>query len=496
MALSWESSNSAYSGWMACAALPFLGRLFACFIHMGSASGDTVTQLAVLLLTIFGFVLHNEISHAWLNVSIHVLGTNSIGAHAWRSVVRTDHPRYAALLLLSLAIFAPIRNSARGALLVTGATWGFILLLANLGARVWKKLNLDYVDGDKYRPIGSLTALIASAIVGLTFPYVGMTRVVGGSSDDARSATSSSRQIITTAATVTAIIFSLAGIGQVSTALGMPTYNRGIVNASVGLWWMMSSLVSLAACKRIQLSKYEQDEVVLERNEASPVGWIVPFMPCIGLDPANRQQDVYPKKMSKWTGWISFVAIASLGSYLIWRGSHVGFSEEHAVWASARSSHGLIGLPTREPSDHPSMAPSVSLMPSRSPSLAPSSRPTVSFAPSASPTNSPTPAPTGSPTKVPTALPSPQPSPQPTSSPSASASAEPSVTGSSSPSAMHSSSPSTKPSSSPTDNPSAFPSASPSSAPSHPPSSRYVCGIISCRLIQIYIMNEVIILTT
>ena len=452
MALSWESSNSAYSGWMACAALPFLGRLFACFIHMGSAAGDTVTQLAVLLLTIFGFVLHNEISHSWLNVSIHVLGTNSIGAHAWRSVVQADHPRYAVLLLLSLAVFAPIRNSARGALLVTGATLGFILLLANLGARVWKKLNLDYVDGDKYRPIGSLTALFASAIVGLTFPYVGMTRVVGGSSEDAREATSTSRQIITTAATVSAIIFSLTGIGQVSSALGMPMYNRGIVNASVGLWWMMSSLVSLAACQRIQLSKYEQDEVVLERNEASPVGWVVPFMPCIGLDPANRQEGVYPKKLSKWTGWISFVAIAGLGSYLIWRGSHVGFSEEHAVWASARSSHGLIGLPTREPSAHPSMAPTVSLMPSSSPSLAPSSGPTVSFAPSPSPTSSPTTAPTSSPTQIPTASPTLRPSP--------------------SPSAMHSSSPSTPPSNSPTANPTPIPSARPSSAPSYRPSSR------------------------
>ena len=173
---------------------------------MGSEDGNSVTQLAVLLFTVFGFVLHNEISHSWLNVSIHVLGTNSIGAHAWRSVVRTDHPRYAVLLLLSLAIFSPLRNSARGVLLGVGAIWGFLLLLVNLGARVWKKLNMDYLDGDKYRAMGSLAALLAAAIVGLTFPYVAMTRVVGGSLEDDRGETSSSRRVITAAATVSALL--------------------------------------------------------------------------------------------------------------------------------------------------------------------------------------------------------------------------------------------------------------------------------------------------
>ena len=472
MALSWEASNSTYSGWMACAALPFLGRLLAYLIHMGSEDGNSVTQLAILLFTVFGFVLHNEISHSWLNVSIHVLGTNSIGAHAWRSVVRTDHPRYAVLLLLSLAIFAPLRNSARGVLLGVGAIWGFLLLLVNLGARIWKKLNMDYLDGDKYRAMGSLAALLAAAIVGLTFPYVAMTRVVGGSSEDDRGAMSRSRRVITAAATVSAIIFSLTGVEQISSALGTPLYNKGIINASVGLWWMMSSLVSLVACKRIQPSKYERGEVALQRNEASPVGWTVPCMPYIGLDPANRRQDIYPKKMSQLTGLISFIVIAGLGSYMIWRGYYFAFSEEHAVWGTARSSHGLIGLPTREPSDQPSIVPSVSMVPSSSPSLPPSVEPTLSGMPSSLPSQEPTMGPTGGPTADPTAPPTSRPTSRPTSSPSVAPSAEPSVTRSSSPSAMHSSAPSITASSSPSSRPSALPSTSPSSSPSLRPSSR------------------------
>lgn len=472
MVLSWEASNSAYSGWMACAALPFLGRLLAYLIHMGSTDGNNVTQMAVLLLTVFGFVLHNEISHSWLNVSIHILGTNSIGAFVWRSAVRTDHPRYAVLLLLSLAIFAPLRNSARGVLLGVGAIWGFLLLLVNLGARVWKKLNMNYLDGDKYRPMGSLAALLAAAIVGLTFPYDAMTRVVGGSSEDDRGATSSSRRIITTAAAVSAIIFSLTGVEQISSALGMPLYNKGIINASVGLWWMMSSLVSLAACKRIQPRRYERGEVALQRNEASPVGWTVPCIPLIELDPANRRKDVYPKKMSQLTGLISFIAIAGLGGYMVWRGYYFDFSEEDAVWGSARSSHGLIGVPTREPSDQPSIVPSVSMVPSSSPSLPPSMEPTLSGMPSSLPTRVPTPRPTGSPTANPTAPPTSRPTSSPSSLPSIVPSAEPSVTGSSSPSAMHSSAPSVTASSSPSSSPSALPSTSPSSPPSRRPSAR------------------------
>ena len=146
-----------------------------------NVNNATSGMLPATILCLFGFVLKNETSHCWLSMSMMVRGSNSVGAHVWRSMSLVDYPRVMVLLTLTLASFAPSYNYTRDLLTIIGTIMGIIIIMCNLGSRAWKKLDIGFIDSTNF--FSPVLVLVASIFAGFTFPYVGLRSVHGGTDD-------------------------------------------------------------------------------------------------------------------------------------------------------------------------------------------------------------------------------------------------------------------------------------------------------------------------
>jgi hypothetical protein len=94
------------------------------------------------------------------------------------------------------------------------------------------------------------------------------------------------RQNIAIASSSIALIFLLSDIKSVQDSLGFDfSQNRGIMKFAIGIWIFVSSLMSIFLCHRLDSSRSKKIEPFLRRDETSPVGWIVPSIPNIVIDP-------------------------------------------------------------------------------------------------------------------------------------------------------------------------------------------------------------------
>eukprot|EP00554_Chaetoceros_debilis_P016387 CAMPEP_0194113640 /NCGR_PEP_ID=MMETSP0150-20130528/17210_1 /TAXON_ID=122233 /ORGANISM="Chaetoceros debilis, Strain MM31A-1" /LENGTH=373 /DNA_ID=CAMNT_0038803611 /DNA_START=86 /DNA_END=1204 /DNA_ORIENTATION=+ len=241
LAKAWSSIEASYSGWIAISFLPFLVRVIASY----GSDNDQMALSPLLLLLIFGFVLHNETSKAWLSISIFVRGTNSVGSHVWRSGgLMTDYPRLALFITLALASTAS-SSLITNALTIAGAIIGCLILLCSLGSRAWQKADLGFIDADNL--ITPILAIFASLAAGICFPFMALNSVHSGTDGDDgntdvekvlfHKSGKRARQHVTFASFFTALIYLFSDIQAVQDALGFQfSTHRGVVNFSFGIW--------------------------------------------------------------------------------------------------------------------------------------------------------------------------------------------------------------------------------------------------------------------
>ena len=333
MASKWAIVESSFSGFVGAAVVPFLIRQIASGSLFDSDDEVEDGQLAldpIFILFIFTFLIPNETSLCWCSMSMMVRGTNSIGSHIWRSSTTLfDPPRMVLLITLMLAGFAPVTNSVRNILSTCGCVIGLGILFCNLGARSWKKLNLGYLDSTNV--LSQSAVVFASFFTGLVCPYIAINSVHGGTDQRDEAADvekmifnpngKRARQNITLAACAVAIIFLLSDIVHVQDALGFHfSHNRGVVILVVGLWWVLTASVSLALCHRLDSSRAKKIEPFLKRDERSPVGFIVPSIPNIVIDPNLSTSKMFFPFLSYGSDLICAIVILLFAALMVWMG--------------------------------------------------------------------------------------------------------------------------------------------------------------------------------
>jgi len=245
-----------------------------------------------MLLFVFGFILSNETSQSLLAMSIFVRGSNSVASHVWRSGTLTDYPRLGLLMILTLASFAVGR--VQQALTLAGSLLGSLIIVCNLGSRAWKKIEVNPIESSNM--FTHLNQILASIFAGLAFPFMGLRAVDRGPDETAdndreenivfRPSGKRGRQNIAVASAGAALIFLFSDVKQVQEALGFDfSRNKGIVNIVIGSWLFISSLISMLLCYRLKSSRLKKIQPFLKRDELSPVGWIVPSIPNLVIDP-------------------------------------------------------------------------------------------------------------------------------------------------------------------------------------------------------------------
>uniref|UniRef100_A0A7S1BC40 Uncharacterized protein n=1 Tax=Corethron hystrix TaxID=216773 RepID=A0A7S1BC40_9STRA len=273
----WETALTIFCGWEACLLIPMLTRCLAC--------SDTITVEPGFLLLLFGFVFNNETSMTWLATTLLIRGTPSVGAYVWHSSVLTDYPRDTMLLIFAVAQYAT-NEKLKQTLYYIGIVLALLLVTANLGARAWKKLNLGVIDNTTFA--APILGCLGAIAIGLVFPYLGMRSVNGGGEDSGDNNGRLARQYVTLASTFTILVYYLTDYAPFVDALGLRYCAQASVNVAVGSWWTLATVASLSVCHKIQSAESKIIEPFLKSEPASPVGWVVPSLPNIVIDPQFR----------------------------------------------------------------------------------------------------------------------------------------------------------------------------------------------------------------
>jgi len=341
LAKNWSMLQASYSGWIAIALIPFLARVIASYPFVGSAVATSPMAIhPTMLLFVFAFILKNETSHSLLAMSIFVRGSNSVGSHVWRSGTLTDYPRLILLLILILASSAT--GKLQQQLTLAGSVFGALVILCNLGSRSWKKIDSTPIDSSNM--FTNILVILASIFAGLTFPFMGLRAVDSGSDESDGNADvekiifqpngKRGRQNIAVASSGAALIFLFSDLKQVQESLGFDfSANRGIVNFIIGGWLLASSLVSMSLCHRLDSSRSKKIEPFLRRDELSPVGWVVPSIPNIVIDPNLSRNKMIMPCLSVGSDILCTIVVAVFAVLIVWTGIRdmQGF-ENGAFW--------------------------------------------------------------------------------------------------------------------------------------------------------------------
>ena len=331
--------QASYSGWIAIAFIPFLIRVIASYPFTESPEAAfPMAMNPTMLLFVFGFILNNETSQSMLAMSIFVRGSNSVGSHVWRSGTLTDYPRLGLLTILTLASVAT--EKMQQALTFAGSLLGCLIIVCNLGSRAWKKIDINPIESSNM--FTHLNQILASIIAGLAFPFMGLRAVDSGpdETDEKEHAEETifdssgkrGRQNIAVASTGAALIFLFSDVKQVQEALGFDfSSNKGIVNIVIGGWLFISSLTSMFLCRRLDASRSKKIQPFLRRDELSPVGWVVPSIPNIVIDPNLSGSKMIMPCLSVGSDILCVIIVGVLAFLII----SIGVRDLHGINTSA-----------------------------------------------------------------------------------------------------------------------------------------------------------------
>lgn len=329
LAKAWSSIEASYSGLLAVTVIPFLISVITSY----ETNDKPMAIQPIALLLAFGLILQNETSMIWLSMSISVRGYNSVGSHVWRNGDLSDYPRLILLIILMLATIAS-EASDQGvakALTLAGSTIGCLVLLSSLGSRAWKKADLGFIDTDNF--FTPIVAIAASLTAGVCFPQMALRSVHSGTDDNDgnidvekilfHSDGKRARQNVTLASFATAAVYLCSKIQEVRDSLGfqdLPQSRSGALDFSIGLWIFLSTIVSMSLCHRIDSSASKKIEPFLRREETSPVGWIVPSIPHIVIDPNLSKGKMILPCLSFGSDIICTTFIGAAAFLIVWMG--------------------------------------------------------------------------------------------------------------------------------------------------------------------------------
>lgn len=300
LAGAWKNVLMSFSGFEAMVALVIMVRSLPC------ASGDETKNLRPAYLSlILGLVFSEEISFSWVNVSMLVRGVPSISAYTLTSYLVSDWLRKLVVLILALAGAAT--GTLQKVLTLVGICLACLVLAANLGSRAWFHLKWNPLRYDGF--LAPIFAFLYAAVVGLAVPYMGHREVEAGGK--------AAMETVLQSSLFVAIIFVVSDFNEVQKFLivGSESCNQDIVNVVVGAWWMLTLFICIHLVRRIPRFDIRPDdeEPLLEVDEASPVGYKVPCLPDFPIDPtlASRGHKYCSLKMEIVLGVIMALGVGS-----------------------------------------------------------------------------------------------------------------------------------------------------------------------------------------
>jgi hypothetical protein len=285
----WESNLQSCSVLQATTLLVILQRSFACAVE------DEVLQQNLrpaFLALVLGLVFSEELALSWTNVAMLVRGIPSISAYALITAVDSDWPKKVLLFLFSIA--ASATGLLQKVCTFAGLALTCCVLLANLGSRSWKYLHwkptMSGIYGIGNGPFAPTFAYMTAILTGICFPYLGHRQVESNGTTAVES--------VLRIAIVVAGCFILSDYDEIQKFLlvGSEKCSQDYVNLAVGAWWgtsLMASLTILFCRPTVHGSNNSRvciwpmdDEPLLEKDQASPVGYTVPHLPQFPVDPS------------------------------------------------------------------------------------------------------------------------------------------------------------------------------------------------------------------
>ena len=286
LAGTWKSLLISLSGCQALIALTVLTRAYAC-----ANVPDAILKPGYLSL-ILGLILHEELSHVWLNVSMFVRGTPSVAAYTLLSNFDSDWPRKLVVFMLAITATMEEGSAYQRYCTLVGIGSAMILLAANLGSRAWyfmkwKPIKLGGGGGNCCSTVIShmspMISLFIATLTGLIFPYMGFGKIQAGGK--------AAVQLVIVNCIIVAICFVASDLDvlQEFIVLGSQACNQDNVNITMGIWFAMTSITCIFAAQKISPPEPhpEDNDPILVEDQTSPVGLRVPNFPDFPIDPVQ-----------------------------------------------------------------------------------------------------------------------------------------------------------------------------------------------------------------
>jgi len=274
LANQWEAQLLSFSGFEAIVASTVLCRAFPC-IDMDGENGVRPGYISLII----GLVLSEEIGSVAVNVSMLVRGMPSISAYALTHRILHDWPRKLIIFSLALASAAPADSATQRWITFFGIIFAVAVLASNLGSRAWYHLKLNPLAYSG--PGAAALAFLTAMMTGIVVPFVGHREVQAGGK--------AAMEVVLRSAFLSALIFILSDIDEVQqfVIVGSEACNQNVVNVSVGIWYLATLMTSSFFVARIKTYSPtpEETEPVLVEDHSSPVGYMVPNLPVVHIDP-------------------------------------------------------------------------------------------------------------------------------------------------------------------------------------------------------------------
>lgn len=236
---------------------------------------------AVLL----GLVFKEEISLSWTNVAMLIRGFPSLSACS--AISRTDSDWLRKIIVFALLLASIADGMIKHVLCFIGVSLACLVLLANLGARAW-----GFMEWKPIRSFGFLepvVAFVAAAITGICFPFLGHHQMQSGGK--------AAMESLLGIALLSAVVFIISDYNNIQkfVVIGSENCDEDLIDLAVGAWWSFATVCSLTAAYRKGRQGIwpDDEEPLLVKEHASPVGFKVPNLPDFPIDVSMAQRGLF-----------------------------------------------------------------------------------------------------------------------------------------------------------------------------------------------------------